>query len=254
VFSSRTFPLKWFTEERLRKIHYEMFREVWDWAGIYYQGPLRNIGIKSTYIPFQVRELCKDVRFWLESQTEMTFLEQCAQIHFRLAKIHPFPNGNGRHARLCGDLFLHSLFGQKPMWPEIIFVSNGNGRKEYIQTLKNADQGDFSGLIHLIQRYGGQNPAVAKVLKEPFFKQYFSVQKLSETIRNLIKFGCKIDELSHDGHHPLQLAIKKNLSEIAKLLIEKGSNVRQKDKSGMTPLDCAMQTDNRELIALLGKI
>jgi len=110
-FSQRKFPSKWFEEKFLRKIHSEMFNDIWNWAGIYYVGPLRNIGIKSFHIPVQVRELCSNVLFWLENKTDLTFVEQSARIHFRLAQVHPFPNGNGRHARFTADLYLHSLFG-----------------------------------------------------------------------------------------------------------------------------------------------
>src|SRR5690606_20320282 len=143
-FSSRKFPSKWFKDDVLRNVHFKMFKEVWDWAGLYYLGPLRNIGIKSTHIPLQVRELCDDVRFWLEQTTDLTFLEQSAHIHFRLAKLHTFSNGNGRHARFIADLYLHSLLGQKPAWTEGVLITNTDARKKYIQCLRNADQGDFT--------------------------------------------------------------------------------------------------------------
>ncbi len=157
-FSQRKFPLSWFNEKTLKKIHADMFGEVWDWAGTYYQGPLRNIGINSAYIPHQLRELCQDVQFWLQHKTDLSFLEQSARIHARLAQIHPFPNGNGRHARLTADLYLFSAGGTRPHWPEQIITSNTNLRKEYIQSLKNADRGDYSDLLHLIIKYGGGNP------------------------------------------------------------------------------------------------
>jgi len=190
-FSRRSAPTRWFTEYFVRNLHTQMFKEVWEWAGIYYQGPLRNIGIKSTHIPIQVKQLCDDVHFWLTNKTELTFLEQSAHIHFRLAKIHPFHNGNGRHARLIADLYLHSLLGQRPLWPEIILTSTSNLRTEYIQSLKTADQGDLSQLVALIVKYGGKNPTQAEVLNHSLFKQNFSTSKLEETVQNLLNFDLE---------------------------------------------------------------
>lgn len=250
-FSRRQFPSKWFNEPNLKKIHREMFKLIWDWAGIYYVGPLRNIGIRSQHIPTQVRELCADVLFWLTETTNLTFLEQSAYIHFRLAQIHPFPNGNGRHARLVADLYLHSLYGERPHWPENILVADSSPRKEYIESLKSADQGDYSPLISLLVKYGGRNPSLTHVLTSPFFKEYYSPKKLEETIKNLLAFGTSVNDLSEEGHHPLQLSVRKNFSNIAKLLVQNGANLKQKDRSGLTPFELATESQNHELMALL---
>ena len=250
-FSQRKPPVRWFNERVLKKIHCEMFESVWDWAGIYYLGPLRNIGIKSQHIPVQVRELCHNVLFWLTQKTDLTFLEQSSRIHFRLAQIHPFPNGNGRHARFIADLYLHSLWGRRAHWPENIFIANSSLRKEYIASLKAADQGDYSWLTSLTLKYGGQNPSLSDILTLPFFKQNFSVQKLTEMVQNLLKFGSPVNDVSKDGHHPLQLAIRKNLSEIVKLLIKQGANIHQKDKSGLTPFEWALKNEHHQLATLL---
>ena len=157
-FSRRRNPLKWFSERGLKNIHREMFGDVWDWAGVYYKGPLRNIGMKYYQIPLQIHELCKDVHYWLEQKTDLNILQQSARIHFRLAQIHPFHNGNGRHARLVADLYLKSLGGQIPHWPEKILITNSNARKEYINSLKKADRGEYHYLENLIIQCGGRNP------------------------------------------------------------------------------------------------
>jgi len=157
-FSKRRNPSRWFTEQGLRNIHREMFCDVWDWAGIYYKGPLRNIGVTYFQIPLQIHELCKDVQYWLEEKTDLNVLQQSARIHFRLAKIHPFHNGNGRHARLVADLYLESLHGEVPHWPEKILLENSNARTEYIESLRKADRGEYSPLEQLIVRYGGKSP------------------------------------------------------------------------------------------------
>jgi len=66
-----------------------------------------------------------------------------------LVKIHPFPNGNGRHSRLCADILISHIFNQK------IFSwgSNNNRskqvniRKQYINAILSADEGDINPLL-----------------------------------------------------------------------------------------------------------
>jgi Fic-DOC domain mobile mystery protein B len=187
-FNKRKPPQQWFQETYLRKLHAQMFGSVWDWAGCYYKGPLRNIGITWQQIPIQLRELCQDVLFWLENPCDLTFLEQSVRIHFRLAQIHPFPNGNGRHARFVADLYLHSLHGKRPLWPEQILSSGTNLRSEYIASLKEADVGNYSRLTHLTQKYGGRNPTESDVLSETFFKKYFSQPKRMNILEGINRF------------------------------------------------------------------
>src|SRR5258708_24503459 len=75
-FSISKEPQKWFTEKFLKQVHRDMFGKIWGWAGSYYKGPARNIGIDACHIPIQVCELCNDVLFWLENSTDLTVLEQ----------------------------------------------------------------------------------------------------------------------------------------------------------------------------------
>jgi len=48
--------------------------------------------------------------------------EIAVRFHHRLVAIHPFPNGNGRHARLMADLLIDRLgqprfsWGSRSMW------------------------------------------------------------------------------------------------------------------------------------------
>jgi len=66
--------------------------------------------------------------------------------------IGPFTNGNGRHARLITDIFLHSRKLPIPQWPQIQLMAQGNEiREQYITAMKKADNGDFHDLIHFIE-------------------------------------------------------------------------------------------------------
>ena len=70
----------------------------------------------------------------------------------RYTKIHPFRNGNGRHARLITDIFLYSRKHSLPQWPQIHLMAQGEDiRSRYILAIKEADHGDFSNLIRFIE-------------------------------------------------------------------------------------------------------
>ena len=63
-----------------------------------------------------------------------------------------FTNGNGRHARLFTDIFLHSRQHPIPQWPQIQLMVKGNEvREQYITAMKKADDGDLTNLIHFIE-------------------------------------------------------------------------------------------------------
>jgi Fic family protein len=55
-----------------------------------------------------VRQLLNDVKAWIEYNSYPPD-EIAMHFHHRLVKIHPFPNGNGRHARLIADLLVMRL-------------------------------------------------------------------------------------------------------------------------------------------------
>lgn len=138
---------KWLTEEYLRQVHQDMFGGIWKWAGKYRQADL-NIGIVWSQIPEQVQVLCNDFAFWDSTKDSMPILEIAARLQNRLTRIHPFKNGNGRHARLITDIFLRSRNHPLPKWPQIQLIQEGDSvRKRYIAAMKQADMGSFDELI-----------------------------------------------------------------------------------------------------------
>jgi Fic-DOC domain mobile mystery protein B len=129
----------------LRQLHKRMFGQVWKWAGQYCTTP-RNIGIEAYRIPTEVRLLVDDARYWLENGT---YLPDNLAIRFspRLVSIHPFPNGNGRHSRIAGDLLAQKL-GQKPFtWGRRGLVDAGVTRKAYVAALQAGDGGEIGPLL-----------------------------------------------------------------------------------------------------------
>ena len=132
------------------KLHKKLFGEVWQWAGCFRKAGT-NIGSEPYYIAIELRDLFDDARYWIENQT-FEPKEIAVRFHHRLVKIHPFPNGNGRHARIMADAILTHKLGQ----PEIDWAGgqdlqrSGDRRKLYIKALRAADRGDFGALLAFV--------------------------------------------------------------------------------------------------------
>ncbi len=69
------------------------------------------------------------------------------RFHHRLVQIHPFPNGNGRHARLMADLLVMSLGKQRFSWGRANLRNAGAMRQTYIAALRAADRHDIGPLL-----------------------------------------------------------------------------------------------------------
>ena len=144
---------KWLTEDYIRQVHRDMFGGIWKWAGKYRQVDL-NLGVTWSQIPEQINVLCEDFAFWNAAQSTMPLLEVAARLQNRLTRIHPFRNGNGRHARLITDIFLRSRNHALPKWPQVQRMEQGDSvRKLYITAMKQADAGDFDPLIRFIEKW-----------------------------------------------------------------------------------------------------
>lgn len=146
ALSSRTLkrqdPL---TESYVRDLHRRMFDQTWKWAGIY-RNTEKNIGIPAHQIRDALGALLGDVRYWVEHQTYPAD-ETAVRFHHRLVFIHPFSNGNGRHARLMADVM--AKLQDRPLftWGGADIAQAGDFRKNYIDALRAADKGDMTSLI-----------------------------------------------------------------------------------------------------------
>ena len=77
--------------------------------------------------------------------------ELAARFHHALVLIHPFPNGNGRHARMMADAFLRQL-GR----PAFTCGSGGSlvaaeARARYLAALRAADKNEFADLLAFVR-------------------------------------------------------------------------------------------------------
>ncbi len=79
--------------------------------------------------------------------------EIAIRFHHRLVKIHLFPNGNGRHARIIADILLTKQLDTKSIdWAKGNDLQAMNERRiEYIHALRKADQNDYELLLSFIE-------------------------------------------------------------------------------------------------------
>ena len=133
------------TEDFMRTLHKRMFGDVWRWAGTF-RTTERNIGIQAYRIGMELASLLGDIRYWIEHETFPPD-EIAIRFHHRLVEIHPFPNGNGRHARLTADLLIERLGGEPFSWGGGSLADVGELRAVYVAALRAADNHHVGPLL-----------------------------------------------------------------------------------------------------------
>lgn len=129
----------------LMALHRRMLRRVWRWAGAQRTTEL-NIGVAPHAIAVDLHTLVGDVRYWIEHKTFPPD-EIAVRFHHRLVAIHPFPNGNGRHARLAADLLIMQLGGKRFSWGRANLIEAAKTRSDYVRALQAADAHDIAPLL-----------------------------------------------------------------------------------------------------------
>ncbi len=134
-----------FSEAYVRELHLRMFDQTWKWAGIY-RITEKNIGIPHYQIRESLPALLGDARYWVEHQTFEPD-ELAVRFHHKLVCIHPFANGNGRHARLMADVVVRRLARPLFTWGTADIVRAGDFRRSYIEALRAADKNDIQPIL-----------------------------------------------------------------------------------------------------------
>jgi len=123
------------TEEFILEVHKRMLGDVWAWAGEFRRSE-KTIGIPWHQIPVRLRQLLDNCKYWVDNQT---YSDEEISIRFKheLVAIHLFPNGNGRHSRLMGDIMMKQVFKKRILsWGHRGLVNKGKARETYIKALK----------------------------------------------------------------------------------------------------------------------
>ena len=135
-----------FKEDFMRKVHKQMFGEVWNWAGEF-RTTNKNIGVDKWQIGTELKCMLDDGRHWHEHQIYSPD-EMAMRFKHRMVSIHCFPNGNGRHSRFVADLIIEKIC-RLPVfsWGVEKLNSKGVSRMAYLQAVKAADRGDINPLL-----------------------------------------------------------------------------------------------------------
>jgi Fic-DOC domain mobile mystery protein B len=133
------------SEKFITGLHRHMLGDVWRWAGAFRRTE-RNLGFPHYEIPAALRHLLGDVEAWIELKSYPAD-EIAVRFHHRLVAIHPFDNGNGRHARLVADLLIMQLSAARFTWGRANLRDAGETRTRYITALRAADSHDFGSLV-----------------------------------------------------------------------------------------------------------
>ena len=125
----------------VRELHSRMFDNVWKWAGTYRQTE-RNIGCDPREIVQRIPQLLANTRYWLENQ-KFPIDEALLRFHHQLTRIHPFANGNGRHARMIADIVAVKYGHAEFTWGAgKDLVAQGDARSRYLAALRALDAND----------------------------------------------------------------------------------------------------------------
>jgi Fic-DOC domain mobile mystery protein B len=138
----------------LRELHRQMFGATWKWAGTFRRSD-RNISPHNwSQVPGLMGDLVRNAaaQYDASNQTLQEIDAIAVRFHHALVLIHPWPNGNGRHARLATDLLLEE-------WSRPAFTWGGGGdlnaigaaREVYVRALQKADAGDFAPLAGFVR-------------------------------------------------------------------------------------------------------
>ncbi len=136
-------------EQFLNRLHKRMFGKVWKWAG-QFRRTGKKFGIVAYKIPTELRQLVDNTRYWTVSATYNPD-EIAARFHHQLVFIHPYANGNERHARLATDLLLVSMGRLRFSWGSASLVNMSKTSSGYIEALRAADRHDYGPLMAFVR-------------------------------------------------------------------------------------------------------
>jgi Fic-DOC domain mobile mystery protein B len=127
------------------ELHRRMFNRSWKWAGAYRRSA-KNIGVSATQVRTALVDRLDDAAYWLRERA-YPLDEIAVRMHYQLVVVHPWPNGNGRWARLMADALIHAEDSSPLSWGSGDLMAATDVRARYIAALKEADRGNFDALL-----------------------------------------------------------------------------------------------------------
>ena len=116
------------------------------------QKKIFKIGVDWIRIGVELRILLDDTNYWIDNNIYSPD-EISIRFKHRLVNIHCFPNGNGRHSRIMADIIIESVFGEEIFtWNNSNLVKSDNTRKEYIDSIRTADNGIIEPLLEFARK------------------------------------------------------------------------------------------------------
>jgi Fic-DOC domain mobile mystery protein B len=147
---SRTDPL---SVDAMQELHRRMFGETWRWAGEFRKSDKTISPYHWSQVRPMLHDLVQDIRTQYEasSRSSEELDAIAARFHHRLVSIHPWPNGNGRHARLATDILLTHWGRPLFTWGNADLVARGTARTNYLSALRAADAGNYQPLLQFVR-------------------------------------------------------------------------------------------------------
>lgn len=144
--------MKIFSIDFIKKLHQMMFNKTWSWAGKFRQTN-KNIGVDWVSIAIDLKVLLDDASYQLKNDA-YPLDELATRFHHRLVSIHPFSNGNGRHARMMTDIVLLSQNSDRFSWGSKAksLVEPSALREQYINALRAADKMNYTLLLDFVKK------------------------------------------------------------------------------------------------------
>ena len=138
----------------LQDLHRRAFGHVYDWAGRW-RTQVPNVGAylppPAARVPQLLYEFVDELRHRQTLLADSPAADEVAALlayaHHRLVAIHPFVNGNGRTARLFTNLLAYNYGYQDVV---LYHRERGEGRAQYLHTIRRADAYDLAPLQALI--------------------------------------------------------------------------------------------------------
>lgn len=158
---------------------------------------------------------------------------EAAWLHHRFVQIHPFQDGNGRVARCLATLVLIQA-GRFPL------VINRNHRNEYVDALREADNGNLVELVRLFDQIQKRAYIQALDLSENVLTTQYPVSDLIESITNRYK---ERQQTQYDR----VFEVAKQLRDFARETLEEyAEDMRSKFRQSGLPVTVRVSTSNNQ--------